>query len=192
MDNKAIKIIEFLKEIDKLKIVERKTMISSGRYENSAEHSWHIAMFIILFEKYIPKDLDILKCLKIALIHDLAEIYIGDVSAFDIKKRKKVKPKEREAAKKLFSMLPKESSKDYFDLFLDYENLKSKESRFVNSFDKLQPLITGICSNGEQWKRDNVNLDKLNKFKKKHMEHNDFMMEIYEKLIEDAKEKGYL
>ena len=75
MAERDSKILSFLKEIEKFKLIERRVYCSDlKRKESDAEHSWHLAMFIILFEKDIAKNLDIAKMLKMALIHDLAEI----------------------------------------------------------------------------------------------------------------------
>lgn len=117
MNSKRIdKLIKFLKEIDKLKFIERKVYLSDQkRYENDVEHSWHVAMFILLFEKDFP-ELDIEKMLKMALIHDIIEIYAGDTFLYDEEGRKTKKERERKAAKKLFAMLPTDIRKEFFEL----------------------------------------------------------------------------
>lgn len=142
MSPRTNKIIKFLKKIEKLKFVEREIYLSNGRKENSAEHSWHVTMFLILFDRDLPKKLDRIKMLKMALMHDLVEVYAGDTFAFDKsgKKQRKIKL-ELESAKKLFSQLPNDLSKEFNNLFLDYENSKSDEAKFVQSFDKIQPIL---------------------------------------------------
>ena len=100
MERRTEKIIKFLKEIEKYKTIERKIYCSNNRFESDAEHSWHIAMFLILFKKELPKNLDFNKMLKLALIHDLVEIYAGDVSTFDVEGRK---GKRNGSCKKTFS-----------------------------------------------------------------------------------------
>ena len=152
---KLNKQIEFLKEIEKFKTIERFIHLESGRKETDPEHVWHMAMFFIVFEKDLPKDLDSLKMLKMSLIHDLAEIYTGDVSAFDSKGRDGKKERELEAAKKLFSILPEDLKKEFIDLYLEYSDCKTKESKFVKSFDKLQPLLQNLTTNGKSWKEYN-------------------------------------
>src|SRR3989338_476599 len=103
MAERDSKILSFLKEIEKFKLIERRVYCSDlKRKESDAEHSWHLAMFIILFEKDIAKNLDIAKMLKMALIHDLVEIYAGDTFAFDKEGQKTKKERELMAGQKLF------------------------------------------------------------------------------------------
>jgi len=118
-------------------------------------------MFLILFEKDLPKSLDMAKVLKLALIHDIAELYVGDISIFDEEKRKTKKDEEMKAAKKLFSQLPRDIGNDFMTLFEDYEEQKSPESKIVKLFDKLQPILQNICSKGESWKKLNLNKLKI-------------------------------
>lgn len=124
MNSKRInKLISFLKEIDKAKLVERRVLVSDlSRYENDAEHSWHTAMFAWLFKDDLPKNLDIDKVIRMLLIHDLGEIYAGDTFAFD-KVNKKTQPgRETKAIKKLFKKLPKDLNGEFFKLYYEYED----------------------------------------------------------------------
>ncbi|MCK5234926.1 MAG: HD domain-containing protein, partial [Candidatus Aenigmarchaeota archaeon] len=104
MDDRIDRILSFLQEIEKYKTVERKMYCSDlNRVESDAEHSWHIAMFLLLFEKELPDGLDIKKMLKLALMHDLVEIYAGDTFAFDKEHQKTKNERELQSANKLFS-----------------------------------------------------------------------------------------
>ena len=192
MTDRIDKLLDFLKEIEKFKNVERVTLSSNRSYENDMEHSWHLAMFLILFEKDLPKNLDMAKVLKLALIHDIAELYVGDISIFDEEKRKTKKDEEMKAAKKLFSQLPRDIGNDFMTLFEDYEEQKSSESKIVKLFDKLQPILQNICSKGESWKKSNLKYEDIDKLKRKYVEHDFLLKNIYDKLMGEAREKGFL
>jgi len=193
MDNRTNKILSFLQEIEKYKTIEREVWCSNlDRAESDAEHSWHIAMFLLLFEKELPENLDSKRMLKIALMHDLVEIYAGDTFAFDKKKRATKKQRESKSAKKLFSQLPKDLNKEFSDLFEEYEEAKTSEAKIIKSFDKIQPILQNICSNGKSWKKHSITFSDIDEYKRKHMEHNDFILKIYEKLLNDAKKKSLI
>lgn len=193
MSKRTNKIIDFLKEIEKLKLIERKVFLSDKkRFENDAEHSWHLAMFIILFEKDLPQNLDIKKMLKMALIHDLVEIYAGDTFFFDKEGHKTKKEREEKAAKKLFKKLPEELEKEFHDLFSEHEAAKTKESKFVKSFDQLQPMLQNIISGGYGWKLNHTTEEDVQNHKKDYMIHDKFILEIYTKLFNEAKKKKLL
>lgn len=191
MENRTDKIIDFLKEIEKLKYVEREIYLKH-RKENSVEHSWHLAMFVILFEKDLPKELNFEKMLKMALIHDLVEIYAGDTFAFDPDGIKGKKEREQKAAEKLFSQLPEDLNKELMDLFYEYEKRESQESKFVKSFDQIQPILQNLTSEGKSWKEHNIKYETVDNVKRKNMTHNELILEIYEKLMKEAKDKELL
>lgn len=193
MNSRIDKLLSFLKEIEKYKTVEREMFTSNlDRPESDAEHSWHVAMFLLLFRKELPKDLDFIKMLKFALMHDLIEIYAGDTFAFDKSGRNSKKEREINAAKKLFSQLPEDLQKEFIDLFDEYEEAKSKEVQIVRSFDKIQPILQNICSKGKSWKKHNVKYKDIDDYKRKYMIHNDVIFKIYNKLLEEAKDKNLI
>ncbi len=185
------KLIEFLKVIEKLKLIERQTYLSSLKRENDAEHSWHVAMFIILFEKDFP-GFDTAKMLKMALIHDLVEIYAGDTFSFDSEARVNKKEKEEKAAKKLFNLLPENLRKDFVLLFDEYEDRKSKEAKLVQAFDKMQPILQGIISHGKMWKERGITYRHIDDYKREYIIENGLAMKIYNKLLKEALRKKLL
>lgn len=192
MDDNS-KIIEFLKLMDKFKFVQREIYLSDSKTkENDAEHSWHLAMFLMLFEKNLPKDLDKLKMLKMALIHDLPEIYAGDVFTFDKKERVDKQKRELDAAKKLFKKLPEYLEKEFMEIFLEFEEQKTKEAKIVKSFDKIQPLLQNLLSNSKGLKENNVSIKQVDEHKRELMVHDDFVYEIYTKLFDELKKNSDL
>ena len=156
-DIRLNKLVDFVKEIQKLKLVQRRIILSDKKtMESSAEHSWEIATYLILFRKELPEGLDIERALKISLAHDLVEIYAGDVLAFDKKKRIGKEKREEEAAIKLFSKLPKDLEEEFMGLHEEYCKGETKESKVVKSFDKIQTIIQNIEAGGQSWKDNNV------------------------------------
>ena len=190
MKKRMDKIISFLKEIEKYKIIERKMYDSNlNRIESDAEHSWHLAMFIFLFQKELSKNVDFIKMLKLALMHDLVEIYAGDTFAYDKKSRSTKKERELKSAKRLFSQLPKDLETEFFKLYNEFETMHTKEAKIVNSFDKIQPILQNICSKGKSWKEHKITAIDIDNYKKKDMEHSLFIMKLYKSLLEEAKVK---
>ncbi len=190
MDYRIDRLLSFLKEIEKYKTVERKIWTSNlARAESDAEHSWHLAMFVLLFKNELPPDADFHKMLKMALIHDLVEIYAGDTFAFDTKSREGKKDRELQAARRLFSQLPDDLQREFMDLFSEYEETKTKEAKVVKSFDKIQPILQNICSEGKSWREYNIKLEEIDECKRKHMVHDEFLLRLYNRLLEEAKEK---
>lgn len=192
MNSKRInQLLLFLKEIEKLKLVERQTYLSSFRRENDAEHSWHVALFVVLFEKEFP-GLNVEKMLKMALVHDLVEVYAGDTFSFDNEARKDKKEREEKAAKKLFGKLPQKERKDFIKLFNEFENCQSKEAKLVQAFDKMQPILQGIVSHGKMWKEREITFDHIDNYKRGYMKDNVKVNKIYSQLLKEARQKNLL
>lgn len=188
MNSKRInQLLSFLKEIEKLKHVERRVFLSGDdRPESAAEHAWHMAMFVMLFEKEFPK-LNVEKMLKMALIHDLVEIYAGDTFAYDGEGKKTQNEREMKAAKKLFKRLPKDIEKEFWRLFLDFDERRTPEGRVANSFDKLQPIIQVIICKGGAWRKNKIKLEDIDGYKRQFMIHDKKVMSIYDKILSEVK-----
>ncbi len=192
MKDRIDKILDFLKEIEKYKTIERKIILSNGMKESDAEHSWHMAMFLILFQKELPKEASMEKMLKLALIHDLVEIYAGDTFSFDEEARKDKKEREDKASEKLFSQLPEDLGKELKELFNDYNKRESKEAKIVNSIDKIQPILQNIVEGGKNWVTHNLTYEIIDEYKRKDMLHDGFLLNIYNRLMGEAKDKKLL
>lgn len=134
--------MQFIREIEKLKIVYRQNgTIGNKGQENSAEHSWHIAIMAFVLAEYFPKKVDIFKVVKMLLVHDIVEVYAGDTFLYDEKKRDDAKEIEKKAAKKIFSLLPEEQAEDFFKTWLEFEENKTNEAEFAKILDNLQPIL---------------------------------------------------
>lgn len=159
LDNEKLKKqLGFLVEIDKMKNVFRRTVITDcSRRENDAEHSWHFAMFALLLSEYSAEKVDVEKTVKIALVHDLVEVYAGDTFAYDEQGKKDKSQRELQAADRIFGMLPREQGKYLRSLWEEFEAKQTPEAKYANVCDRLQPLIHNYLTNGHTWKEGNVN-----------------------------------
>ena len=140
--------MNFLNELEKLKTVYRRNrVVDRSRYENSAEHSWHIAvMALVLAEHAEVKGLDMWRVVKMLLLHDVVEVYAGDTWAYDEGEATSQSQREEKAARKLFSLLPNEQSDEFLELLREFEGRSSPEGAFAASIDALQPLSNHLLT----------------------------------------------
>lgn len=156
------KQFEFLKEIDKEKNIFRQTYLADGmRKENDAEHAWHMALFVMVLSEYANEDIDVLKTMKIVLIHDLIEIYAGDTYAYDSKGNESKRGRELAAADRLFNILPKDQAEEFRALWDEFEENITPEARFANTMDKIQPLMLNNASEGRSWEEHGVHASQV-------------------------------
>ena len=150
--------LEFVVETDELKQVMRQTLlIRDRRRENDAEHSWHLGLMAIVFQEYAKgSSLDVLKVLKMLLIHDLVEIDAGDTFAYDEAGQSDRQERERQAAERIFNLLPVDQAGEFRALWEEFEHRKTPESRYANALDRLQPLLLNYHSGGATWRRNGV------------------------------------
>ena len=152
-----LKQVRFIKEIDKLKYIQRKTkLFNSDRNENDAEHSWHLAMMTIVLAEHSDKPIDVLKVLKMVLIHDIVEIDAGDTFIYDAQKNHTNTDEELMAAKRIFGLLPAEQAEEFLAIWLEFEEGVTDEAKFARSMDRFEPLLQNTSNNGGTWKEFNV------------------------------------
>ena len=133
-------VIEFIKEIENLKSVTRTAWTKTGRRESTAEHSWRLAMLLMLLDEDF-KDVDINKAIKMSLIHDLGELYDGDISAV-IQVNNNVKADmEKRAMDRMLTTLPESRRKAIYDLWNEYNECTTKEAKLVKAMDKLETIV---------------------------------------------------
>lgn len=185
--------INFIKEIDKIKYIQRKTkLFNSDRNENDAEHSWHLAMMAIILAEHSNVSIDILKVVKMVLIHDIVEIDAGDTFIYDTVKNHSNTDEERIAANRIFGMLPKEQAEELISIWEEFEEGKSHEAKFARAMDRLEPLLQNTSNNGGTWKEFNVTYDKVFEKKKVINEGSSTIWNYAENLINESVEKGIL
>lgn len=159
---KIKKQIEFIITIDEMKNILRRNLVSdASRRENDAEHSWHLAVMAMILEEYSADKVDISKVLKIALVHDLVEVYAGDTFAYDVKGNEDKLDREIMAAEKLFGMLKDGQGDEIRALWDEFEAKETPESKYANAIDRLQPLILNYLTNGHTWKLGDVHAPQI-------------------------------
>jgi putative hydrolase of HD superfamily len=150
--------IEFIAEIDRLKQVDRQTLITdNSRQENSAEHSWHTAlMALILLEHAKNPRIDACRVVKMLLIHDLVEIDAGDTFCYDEHAREDQHERELQAAIRIFNLLPKDQARQLQSLWEEFEERQTLNAQFAHALDRLQPLINNYYTHGKAWQKHKV------------------------------------
>lgn len=187
--------LAFIKELDKLKLVQRKSFVSgTRRLETSAEHSWHVAMMAwLLSEHAAPPGVDRERVLKMLLVHDVVEIDAGDTLLYAEAEAHRIQ-KERElaAADRLFALLPEDQGPALRSLWDEFEARETPEAKFAAALDRLQPLLQNFMTEGAAWRRHAVTVKDVYA-KNRHIA--DASPELWaaaEQLIELCIQRGYL
>jgi len=186
--------LDLIIELDKLKSVLRRSRIKSAnsRRENSAEHSWHVALMAILMEEHANESVDILRVVKMLLIHDVVEIDAGDTFVYDTAARAQQEEKERKAAQRLFSLLPKEQGDEFYDLWFEFEAMQSADAKFAKALDRMIPMLLNHHNQGQSWVEHGVACQQVLEVNK-HIQYGSQTL-WYKALaiIEQATEQGWL
>jgi putative hydrolases of HD superfamily len=154
--------IAFIIEIDRLKQVLRQTYISDqSRPENTAEHSWHIALMATVLVEYAPPSTDLLHATKMLLIHDIVEIDAGDTFAFDELGNQSKAERENLAADRLFGLLPGDQGEELRSLWHEFEAQKTPTAQFAAALDRIQPLFLNQQNQGGTWKKYSITRDRV-------------------------------
>ncbi|SHG74205.1 putative hydrolases of HD superfamily [Flavobacterium fluvii] len=185
--------VSFIKEIDKLKYIQRKTkLFNSDRNENDAEHSWHLAMMTIVLAEHSDKPIDVLKVLKMVLIHDIVEIDAGDIFLYDSVINHTNTDEELIAAKRIFGLLPSEQAEEFIAIWTEFEDGLTDEAKFAKSMDRFEPLLQNSSNNGGTWAEFNVPYEKVYEKKKAIKEGSTSIWNYAENLIDESVKKGIL
>lgn len=188
-----LKQINFIKEIDKIKYIQRKTkLINSDRPENDAEHSWHLAMMTLVLAEYSDTPIDVLKVMKMVLIHDIVEIDAGDTFIYDTLKNHTNTEDELKAARRIFGLLPEEQALELIELWQEFETGETNEAKFAKSMDRLEPLLQNTSNDGGTWKEFGVDYQKVYDKKKVIRDSSATIWKYAENLIHESVEKGIL
>lgn len=154
--------IEFIKEIDKVKYIQRKTkLLNSDRCENDAEHSWHLAMMAIVLAQHSNEPIDLLKVVKMVLIHDIVEIDAGDTFLYDTQNNHSNTDAERLAAQRIFGLLPAEQANELINIWEEFEAGNTAEAKFARAMDRLEPLLQNVSNQGGTWSEFDVPYQKV-------------------------------
>jgi len=149
--------LQFILEIDRLKgVLRRSLLLESRRRENSAEHSWHLAMLALVLAEHANEAVDLLHTLKLLLIHDVVEIDAGDTYAYDDDSHDGKIERERTAAIRIFGLLPPDQAVEMTALWEEYEAQRTPEARFALALDRFMPFLHNYHTGGITWRENRV------------------------------------
>jgi len=188
-----LKQISFIHEIDKVKYILRKTrLFNSERNENDAEHSWHLAIMALILAEHANEPVDILKVVKMLLIHDVVEIDAGDIFLYDTVNNHSNTAAERMAAERIFGLLPEQQALDLISIWEEFEAGITPEAKFARAMDRLEPLLQNISNNGGTWVEFDVKYEKVLGKKSVIQQGSETLWSFAKKLIDESVDKGIL
>jgi len=162
MNTRLHRQVDFCREIDKEKLIDRQTYLTGAiRFENDAEHAWHAALMAILLKEYANEDIDILKVVTMLLIHDIVEIDAGDAYAYDADAQLTQNEREVAAADRIFGMLPDDQRDEFRSLWEEFEARETAEAKFAHTMDNFQPVMLNDNTDGKRWAERQVSLPQI-------------------------------
>ena len=149
--------LEFILEIDRLKSVLRQSyLIDNDRHENSAEHSWHLAVAAMVLAEHAKERIDVSKVIRLVLVHDLVEIDAGDTFIYDDAGNVGKAGREQKAANRLFGVLPEEQGQTFMALWREFEDRQTPDAKFAFALDRLMPILHNVFTQGRSWKEHGI------------------------------------
>lgn len=180
-------------EAETLRECERRTkLFHSDRPENDAEHSWHLAMMTIVLAAHADKPIDVLKVLKMVLVHDLVEIDAGDTFLYDTQKDHTNTEEELIAAQRIFGLLPAAQATEFIAIWQEFEDGQTDEAKFARAMDRFEPLLQNTSNNGGTWAEFNVPYEKVYEKKKVIRQGSASLWNYAENLLNESVAKGVL
>jgi putative hydrolase of HD superfamily len=155
-------IVDFILELEKLKGVTRKTRpLGLDRYENSAEHSWQIALLAASLAQYAETEVDIDRVIGMLLVHDIGEIDTGDTMIYVEEGWVERKAAELVAARRIFGLLPEPQGAKFLALWLEFETAETPEARFAHAVDRAMPVLLNLASEGQSWRENGISHERV-------------------------------
>ena len=193
MNRRLHEQIQFLLEIDKLKHVFRRTKVLNGsRYENDAEHAWHLAMMALVLHEFSNEPVELSKVVKMVLIHDLVEIDAGDAFLYDDNNLISKGETETKAAMRVFGLLPEDQRREFMSLWQEFEKKETPEARFAAALDRLEPLIQNAHTEGHAWIKYGITKAQvISKNKPPLLGGSEELWRYAERMIAESADKGY-
>ena len=193
MNERLKKQLDFMLELDKMKNIYRQTyVLHEDRKENDAEQSWHLAILAFMLEEYAAEPIDTLKVIKMVLLHDVVEIDAGDTYAYDAEGLKTQKARENAAKERIFSLLPDEQKQELMQLFDEFEEFATPESKFAHAMDNLQPLLLNNSNGGGDWKEHDVSAEQVYGRQRKTRLGSERLYEETDRILQENIRKGSL
>ena len=150
-------IVDFVLELDRLKGVTRKTKpLGLDRYENSAEHSWQIALLAMSLAPYADEPIDVDRVVRMLLVHDIGEIDTGDTIFYADEGLAERKAAEQRAVERIFGLLPASQAAALMDLWLEFDAATTPEARFAHAADRAMPVLLNLANHGQSWRENGI------------------------------------
>lgn len=186
--------IEFLVECDKLKEIFRQTRLTkSGRAENDAEHSWHLCLCVITLAEHANfPALDVLRVLKMVILHDLVEIDAGDTFAYDTAAMANQHEREAIAAERIFGLLPLDQASEFRALWDEFEAKATPEAKFATAVDRFQPMLLNVRTQGGAWRQHGITHDRVVARNRQIADGSAELWAYAERMLADAVAAGHL
>ncbi len=187
--------VAFLVEVDRLKEVFRQTVLTgSRRRENDAEHSWHLCLCVLVLAEHAnAPDLDVLRVLRMLIVHDLVEIDAGDTFAYaDAATIAGQHDREARAADRIFGLLPGDQARELRALWDEFEERRTPEARFAAAVDRFQPMLLNAHTEGHAWRQHRVTFPRVMARNATIAEGSAAVWEYAARLVAEAVEKGHL
>lgn len=192
-DSRLSRQIGFILEIDRLKSVVRRTiLLDRSRRENSAEHSWHLALMALVLSEYASEPIDPLRVLQMVLVHDIVEIDAGDTYCYDEAANEGKLEREERAAERLFALLPEDQGAPMRSLWQEFEVGESADARFAAALDRLQPLLHNYHTEGQAWRENGVVKRQVIDRNSPISDGSQRLWDYAREFIDDAVAEGYL
>jgi len=186
--------VAFVVEVDRLKEVFRQTVLTrSRRPENDAEHSWHLCLCVLVLAEHanVP-DLDVLRVLRMVIVHDLVEIDAGDTFAYDTAGMAGQHEREARAADRIFGLLPDDQARDFRALWDEFEARQTPEARFAAAVDRFQPMLLNAHTEGHAWRKHGVTSPRVMARNAQVADGSVALWEYASRMVAEAVEKGHL
>jgi putative hydrolase of HD superfamily len=185
--------LKFIQEIDKVKGILRQTVILDGsRRENDAEHSWHLATMAMILQEHAAEPVDLIKVIKMLLIHDLVEIDAGDTFAYDEVGALDKAERERKAADRIFYLLPDEQAREIDQLWTEFEVRETVEARYATALDRFQPLMHNYLTEGKAWRKHGIRKAQVINRNRQIAEGSPALWKVAKRMIDESVERGDL
>lgn len=193
LSERLMKQIDFIIELDKMKNMYRQTyVLHEDRKENDAEHSWHLAVMTMLLSEHSNKPIDVLKVIKMVLVHDIVEIDAGDTYCYDKDGNTTKRDREEKASERIFGLLPNDQKNEFNSLWHEFEESSTDEARFAAVLDRLQPLLLNYTKKGLSWKEHGIYKEQVMNRNIEYFRQSDNIAELIKSIIDDAAEQGWL
>lgn len=160
MKDRFEQVFAFILELEKLKDVQRKIMpVGLNRYENSAEHSWQIALLALSLAPYASGEIDTHRVITMLLLHDVVEIDTGDKFAYSPEHDDY--ENEHASAKRIFALLPKETGQEYLAIWEEFESAETDDAKFSKAIDRLMPVLQNLNNGGQSWLQHDISVSQI-------------------------------